>query len=266
MLWWLAYITLGLFTGFFAGMLGIGGGLVMVPALTMMFAAQAAFPGSEILHLALGTSMATILFTALASLRAHHRHGAVLWRVVGQITPGILLGTLLGTLFASSIPARPLAIFFTAFVCLVAVQMILNLKPKPSRDLPGAAGVIAVGVGIGALSALVAIGGGSLSVPFMTWCNVKVHQAIGTSAAIGFPIALAGTVGYMVSGYGATNLPEGAFGFIYLPALAATVVVSMLVAPLGAKLAHSLPVPMVKKIFAGLLILLLAKMLHGLLL
>lgn len=127
MLWWLAYIALGLFSGFFAGMLGIGGGLVMVPALTMMFAAQAAFPGSEVLHLALGTSMATILFTALASLRAHHRHGAVLWRVVGQITPGILLGTLLGTLFASSVPARPLAIFFTAFVCLVAVQMILNL-------------------------------------------------------------------------------------------------------------------------------------------
>ncbi|ACV34473.1 sulfite exporter TauE/SafE family protein [Accumulibacter sp.] len=264
MLWWLAYITLGLFTGFFAGMLGIGGGLVMVPALTMMFAAQAAFPGSEILHLALGTSMATILFTALASLRAHHRHGAVLWRVVGQITPGILLGTLLGTLFASSIPARPLAIFFTAFVCLVAVQMILNLKPKPSRDLPGAAGVIAVGVGIGALSALVAIGGGSLTVPFLTWCNVRVQHAIGTSAAVGFPIAIGGSLGYIYNGWGHPGLPEWSLGYIYLPAFVWLVPSSMLIAPLGARLAHRLPVATLKRLFAVVLIALAAKMLWGL--
>ncbi len=264
MLWWLAYITLGLFTGFFAGMLGIGGGLVMVPALTMMFAAQAAFPGSEILHLALGTSMATILFTALASLRAHHRHGAVLWRVVGQITPGILLGTLLGTLFASSVPARPLAIFFTAFVCLVAVQMILNLKPKPSRDLPGAAGVIAVGVGIGALSALVAIGGGSLTVPFLTWCNVRVQHAIGTSAAVGFPIAVGGSLGYIYNGWGHPGLPEWSLGYIYLPAFVWLVPSSMLIAPLGARLAHRLPVATLKRLFAVVLIALAAKMLLGL--
>ncbi|WP_299072533.1 sulfite exporter TauE/SafE family protein [Accumulibacter sp.] len=264
MLWWLAYITLGLFTGFFAGMLGIGGGLVMVPALTMMFAAQAAFPGSEILHLALGTSMATILFTALASLRAHHRHGAVLWRVVGQITPGILLGTLLGTLFASSVPARPLAIFFTAFVCLVAVQMILNLKPKPSRDLPGAAGVIAVGVGIGALSALVAIGGGSLTVPFLTWCNVRVQHAIGTSAAVGFPIAVGGSLGYIYNGWGHPGLPEWSLGYIYLPAFVWLVPSSMLIAPLGARLAHRLPVATLKRLFAVVLIALAAKMLWGL--
>ncbi len=264
MLWWLAYIALGLFAGFFAGMLGIGGGLVMVPALTMMFAAQAAFPGSEILHLALGTSMATILFTALASLRAHHRHGAVLWRVVGQITPGILLGTLLGTLFASSVPARPLAIFFTAFVCLVAVQMILNLKPKPSRDLPGAAGVIAVGVGIGALSALVAIGGGSLTVPFLTWCNVRVQHAIGTSAAVGFPIAVGGSLGYIYNGWGHPGLPDWSLGYIYLPAFVWLVPSSMLIAPLGARLAHRLPVATLKRLFAVVLIALAAKMLWGL--
>lgn len=264
MLWWLAYSALGLFTGFFAGMLGIGGGLVMVPALTMMFAAQAAFPRSEILHLALGTSMATILFTALASLRAHHQHGAVLWRVVGQITPGILLGTLLGTLFASSVPARPLAIFFTAFVCLVAVQMILNLKPKPSRDLPGAAGVIAVGVGIGALSALVAIGGGSLTVPFLTWCNVRVQHAIGTSAAVGFPIAVGGSLGYIYNGWGHPGLPEWSLGYIYLPAFVWLVPSSMLIAPLGARLAHRLPVATLKRLFAVVLIALAAKMLWGL--
>ena len=170
MSWWLAYIGLGLFAGFFAGLLGIGGGLVMVPMLAMMFAAQAVFPPNEVLHLALGTSVATILFTSISSLRTHHQHGAVLWKVVIQITPGILFGTLLGTLFASKVPAKPLALFFTAFVCLVALQLVLDLKPKASRELPGAGGVFAVGSGIGAVSALVAIGGGSLTVPFLTWC------------------------------------------------------------------------------------------------
>lgn len=261
--WWLAYIALGLFTGFFAGMLGIGGGLVMVPTLTLMFATQAGFPAGEVLHLALGTSMATIVFTALASLRAHHRHGAVLWAVVVQITPGILFGTLLGTLFAASVPARPLAVFFTGFVCLIAVQMILDVKPKPSRELPGTAGVLAVGTGIGAISALVAIGGGSLTVPFLTWCNVRVQNAIGTSAAVGFPIAVGGSLGYIVNGWGHAELPAGSLGYIYLPAFFWLVPASMLIAPLGARLAHRLPVRTLKRLFAGILILLAAKMSWG---
>lgn len=263
MIWWLAYTALGVFTGFFAGMLGIGGGLVMVPTLTLMFAAQAAFPAGEVLHLALGTSMATILFTALASLRAHHRHGAVLWPVVAQITPGILLGTLLGTLFAASVPARPLALFFTGFVCLIALQMILDVKPKPSRELPGTGGVLAVGTGIGAISALVAIGGGSLTVPFLTWCNVRVQNAIGTSAAVGFPIALGGSLGYIVNGWEQPGLPAWSLGYIYLPAFIWLVPASMLSAPLGARLAHRLPVRTLKRLFAGILILLAAKMSWG---
>jgi len=263
LIWWLAYTALGVFTGFFAGMLGIGGGLVMVPTLTLMFAAQAAFPAGEVLHLALGTSMATILFTALASLRAHHRHGAVLWPVVAQITPGILLGTLLGTLFAASVPARPLALFFTGFVCLIALQMILDVKPKPSRELPGTGGVLAVGTGIGAISALVAIGGGSLTVPFLTWCNVRVQNAIGTSAAVGFPIALGGSLGYIVNGWEQPGLPAWSLGYIYLPAFIWLVPASMLSAPLGARLAHRLPVRTLKRLFAGILILLAAKMSWG---
>jgi len=261
--WFIGYLVLGAVAGFFAGLLGVGGGAIMVPVLALMFAAQG-FPDQHLMHLALGTSMATIVFTSISSLRAHHQHGAVIWPIVRSIAPGIVVGTLLGAQVAGLIPTRPLAIFFAVFIAYVAVQMILNVKPKPSRQLPGSAGMFGVGAFIGGISALVAIGGGSLSVPFMTWCNVKVHSAIGTSAAIGFPIALAGTVGYLIAGYGATNLPEGAYGFIYLPALAATVVASMLVAPIGAKVAHSLPVATVKKIFAALLILLLAKMLHGL--
>lgn len=262
-IWFIGYLALGAFAGFFAGLLGVGGGAIMVPVLALMFAAQG-FPDAHLMHVALGTSMATIIFTSISSLRAHHAHGAVIWSIVRTIAPGIVVGTILGAQIAGRVPTRPLAMFFAAFISYVAIQMILNVKPKPSRELPGPAGMFGVGGFIGMISALVAIGGGSLSVPFMTWCNVKVHHAIGTSAAIGFPIALAGTVGYLIAGYGTMGLPEGSFGFIYLPALAATVVASMLVAPFGAKVAHSLPVATIKKVFAGVLILLSAKMLHGL--
>ena len=261
--WLLAYVGLGAFAGFFAGLLGVGGGAIMVPVLAMFFAAQG-FPEAHLVHLALGTSMATIIFTSVSSLRAHHRHGAVIWKVVRDITPGILVGTLTGAQFAARIPTKPLAVIFACFITYVAVQMILNVKPKPSRELPGMLGMFAVGSGIGAISALVAIGGGSLSVPFMTWCNVRVQNAIGTSAAIGFPIALSGTIGYLWGGSGATGLPPGSFGFIYLPALAGTVVASMLVAPFGARLTHTLPVATVKRIFAAVLVLLSAKMLSSL--
>lgn len=261
--WLLGYIGLGLFAGFCAGLLGIGGGGIMVPILTMLFAAQG-LPQEHVLHLALGTSMATIVFASVSSLRAHHRHGAVLWPVVKSISPGIVVGTLLGAQLAARLPTKPLAIFFAAFMAYVSLQMIANVKPKPSRGLPGMGGMFATGTGIGGISALVAIGGGSLSVPFLTWCNVKVHQAIGTSAAIGFPIALTGTVGYLVGGYGSAGLPSGSFGFIHLPALLGTALSSMLMAPLGARLAHRLPVATLKKVFAGILLLLSAKMLHSL--
>lgn len=263
MIWIVGYLVLGAVAGFFAGLLGVGGGAIMVPVLALMFAAQG-FPQEHLMHLALGTSMAAIVFTSISSLRAHHRHGAVQWPIVRAIAPGILLGTFLGAQLASVVPTRPLAIFFTVFMSYVALQMLANIKPKPARQLPGTPGMLLVGGGIGAVSALVAIGGGSLSVPFMTWCNVKMHHAIGTSAAIGFPIAVAGTLGYLVGGVGGSGLPGGSFGYIYLPALAACVAASMLTAPLGAKAAHRLPVATLKKIFAGVILLLLAKMVHGL--
>ncbi|WP_126447286.1 sulfite exporter TauE/SafE family protein [Sulfuricystis multivorans] len=264
MTWIAGYLVLGAVAGFFAGLLGVGGGAIMVPVLALMFAAQG-FADAQVMHLALGTSMAAIVFSSISSLRAHHRHGAVRWPIVRSIAPGILIGTFLGAQLASLIPTRPLAIFFTVFMSYVALQMLANIKPKPSRQLPGPVGMFLVGSGIGAISALAAIGGGSLSVPFMVWCNVRMHEAIGTSAAIGFPIALAGTAGYLFGGWSATDLPTWSIGYIYLPALAACVMMSMLTAPWGAKVAHRLPVATLKKIFAALILLLLAKMLHGLL-
>lgn len=259
--WIAAYLALGAFVGFFAGLLGVGGGGIMVPMLTTMFALQG-FPPEHMVHLALGTSMAAIVLTSVSSLRAHHAHGAVRWDIVQRIAPGVLIGTFLGTFVASSVPTRPLAIFFACFMAYVSVQMILNVKPKPSRDLPGPLGLAGVGTGIGVISALVAIGGGSLSVPFMTWCNVAMKNAIGTSAAIGLPIALAGAAGYLINGWSTGGLPDWSLGYVFLPALVLISAVSMFTAPLGARLAHRLPVAMLKKIFAGVLILLSAKMLH----
>jgi uncharacterized membrane protein YfcA len=261
--WYFAYIALGLATGFVAGLFGIGGGVVLVPLLAMLFEAQQ-FPAEHVLHLALGTSMATIIFTAISSARTHDKHGAVLWPVVMRIVPGILLGTVLGTAMAARVPTRALAVFFAFFILYVALQMFVNFKPKPSRELPATGGIIAAGTLIGALSALVAIGGGTITIPFLTWCNIKVHNAIGTSAAVGVPIAVGGSVGYMWNGIHAYGLPPASLGFIYLPALLFVMLASIVTAPLGARLAHRLPVDTLKRLFAVLLVLLAARLLYRL--
>lgn len=257
------YLLSGAAAGFFAGLLGVGGGVVVVPVLTVIFAEQG-FPGREVMHLALGTAMATILFTSLSSLRAHHAHRAVLWPVMRRLTPGILLGTLLGAQLAARISSRALAIFYVAFMLFIALQMFANLRPRPSRSLPGRAGLGLAGSLIGAIASLAAMGGGALTVPYLIWCNVRPHQAIGTSAAVGLPIAIGGTLGYVWNGWGHGELPAGSLGFVYLPGLAVILLASVLVAPLGARLAHRLPVVVLKRIFAGLLLVLSAKMLWSL--
>jgi uncharacterized protein len=261
--WWLAYLVVGGFVGFFAGLLGIGGGVIMVPMLTTLFLLQGIDHGL-VMHLALGSSMATIVLTSVSSFRAHHAHGAVLWRVVWRITPGVLLGTFLATFIAARISTTALALIFTLFMFYVSAQMLANIKPKPSRQLPGVWGMTGVGAGIGGFSALVAVGGGSLLVPFMTWCNVRVHDAIGTSSAIGFPIALSGTLGYIVHGLATQGLPPYTLGYVNLPAFLLLASTSVLTAPIGARVAHRLPVATLKRIFAGLLLLLCIKMLFGL--
>lgn len=243
------YLAVGLLAGLLAGLLGVGGGLVIVPMLIFCFVKQGIQP-DVIMHLALGTSLASIIFTSISSFMSHHRRGAVDWTVVKRIVPGILIGTFLGTLIASKLSTGFLKGFFCVFLYSVATQMILNKKPKASRELPGNVGMFGVGSTIGVASALVGIGGGSLSVPFMIWCNVAAHRAIGTSAAIGFPIAIAGALGYVVNNLHASDLPPYSLGYVYLPALLFIVCFSVLTAPLGAKLAHALPVDKLKRIFA----------------
>lgn len=263
-LWWLAYPLLGAFAGFIAGLFGVGGGLTLVPLLYMLFAAQN-FPAEHLMHLALGTSMATIVFTSVASMRAHHAHGAVRWDIVKRMVPGLMLGTLAGSFVASSVPTRPLAMIFTVIVYYAALQMVLDFKPKPSRNLPGPAGLLLAGATIGSVSSLVSAGGGFMSIPFMVWSNVAIRQAVGTSSALGFPIAITGVVGYIFTGWQATHLPPFAVGYVYLPAFVGVVAVSFMLAPLGARLAHRLPVNQLKRAFGGFLALLASKMLYGLL-
>jgi uncharacterized membrane protein YfcA len=259
----LPYLGVGAVAGVLAGLLGIGGGLVIVPMLVYCFTREQ-IPNEFIMHLALGTSMASIIFTSVSSFWAHHRRRAVHWTVVQRIALGILVGTFLGSCLAARMTTGLLKGFFVAFLYYVAAQMLIDRKPKSSRDFPGWLGMFGVGNVIGAVSSLVGIGGGTLSVPFMIWCNVPVHHAIGTSAAIGFPIAIAGTVGYIFNGLNVAGLPSHSLGYIYLPALAGIVCSSVLTAPLGVRLAHSLPVAQLKRVFAMLLIAVATKMLLSL--
>lgn len=259
----LMYILVGAVAGILAGLLGIGGGLVIVPMLAFCFTWQG-LPQEVIMHLALGTSMASIIFTSISSFRAHHKRGAVHWGVVRRIVFGILTGTFLGSCVTARLSTNLLKGFFVIFLYYMAVQMIVDKKPKPTRQLPGNAGMFAAGNVIGALSSLVGIGGGNISVPFMVWCNMAFRHAIGTSAAIGFPIAIAGSAGYLYNGWGQPHLPPHSLGYIYLPALAGLVCASVLTAPLGVRLAHSLPVSRLKRVFALLLLLVGTRMLIGL--
>ena len=261
--WWWAYLAIGVTVGFLAGLFGVGGGMIMVPMLVFVFTAKG-FPAEHMMHLSLATSMATIVFTSLSSVRAHHRHGAVDWRVARAMAPGIVIGALAATLIAGFIPTRLLAIAFTTFMFYAAARMFFEVKPKPSRQLPGAAGLFGVGAGIGALSSVLAAGGAFLSIPFLTRCNVALKRAVGTAAANGFPIAAAGTVGYVLNGLRVEDLPDGSLGFVYLPALALIVLASMPVAPLGARLAHRWPVRRLRIVFALLLFAIALRMLANL--
>lgn len=253
---------LGICTGFLAGLLGIGGGMIMVPFLTFMLS-QRGVDANLTVKMAIATSMATIIFTSISSVRAHHKRGAVRWDLVKGLAPGIVLGSMIASLGVFAIlKGANLAIFFGLFVGFSATQMFLDKKPAPSRQVPGTAGLVAAGSAIGFLSGLVGAGGGFISVPFMAWCNVAIHTAVATSSALGFPIALANVLGYVLSGMSVTGLPDDAIGYIWVPALVVIALCSVFTAPLGAKAAHSLPVKKLKRIFAMILYALAAYMLY----
>ena len=254
--------VLGVGTGFLAGLLGIGGGMLMVPFVTIILANRGVAADLAV-KMAIATSMATIIFTSLSSVRAHHKRGAVRWDIVRRLAPGIVAGSIIGSLGVFALlKGSYLAIFFGVFVSFSATQMFLDKKPKPTRQMPGTGGQLAAGGFIGFLSGLVGAGGGFISVPFMTWCNVPIHHAVATSAALGFPIAMANVLGYAISGQTVQNLPEGSLGYIWLPALVVIATCSFLTAPFGAKAAHNIPIGKLKRVFASILYLLAAYMLY----
>ena len=258
--WWLGYLGIGAAVGFFAGLLGIGGGSIIVPLLVMLFDAQG-LPKEQLLHVAVGTGMATIVFTSMASVRAHAARGSIRWDLAARMTPGIVVGGLLGSAVTSVIPRGLFAALFTAVVYVAATHTLLGRVPRPSRQTPGMLGMFAAGFVMSSVSAFAAIGGAFMTIPFLMYCNVPILQAIGTAAAVGFPIALAGSVGYIATGMGVAGLPAPSLGYVYLPALAGIVLASVLTAPLGAALAHRLPTRRLKQIFALLLYVLATRML-----
>lgn len=258
----LIYIVIGCVVGVVAGLLGIGGGGIVVPSLTVIFLMEG-MQQDNIMHMALGTSMATIVVTSISSMWAYHKKGGVIWSVVKMMAPGVIVGTFFATFVASNLSSFYLAIFFSIFMAYISFQMFLNKKPKPTRTLGGYKVQFGAGAVIGAISALVSIGGGSLTTSFLYWQNIDLRKAIGTSAAVGFPISVSGTLGYIINGWHNTDLEHYIIGFVSIPSFLLIAFFSFLTVPIGVKLAHALPIGVVKKAFALLLITLSLKMLSS---
>ncbi|HWU85411.1 MAG TPA: sulfite exporter TauE/SafE family protein [Rhodocyclaceae bacterium] len=261
-LWWLGYPLIGALAGFLAGLFGVGGGLAIVPLLYLLFSAQD-FAHAHLMHVALGTAAASIVFTSITSMREHHRLGNIDWGIVRAMAPGLVLGAVVGSGFASRLPTRPLVLIFTAIVLYAAGQMILGFKPQAHRRMPGGGAQFLFGGLVGAVGSLVAASGGFLSIPFMVWHNVPMKRAIGTSSGIGVPIAVVGALTYLGSGIGAVGLPSYSVGYVNLPALIGVVSCTMLFAPLGARVASSLETGRLKRVYGIYLLIIAIKMLHS---
>jgi hypothetical protein len=256
------YLALGAVAGLLAGMFGVGGGLIIVPVLAWVFVGQGMHT-DVIMHLAIGTSLASIWLTALMSIRAHHRRGAVVWPLVRRLTPGVVVGALAGAFFADLLPTHALKRIFGVFELLVAAQMLLVGRYDAHFDPPGRAGLTAVGSLIGAVSALIGIGGGTLTVPFLVWCRIPTIQAVATSAACGLPIAVAGALGFIITGWQVPQLPDWSSGYVYWPAWLGIVLASSLSADWGVRVAHRLPAGRLRQGFALLLAAIGLKMIYG---
>ena len=257
--WMLAYVVAGALVGFLAGLLGIGGGMTLVPVLAAMFTAQHFAPDHTV-HLALGTGMASIMFTSSASVRTHHRLGGVDWSLVRRMGPAMVTGTLLATALSGWVPQRALALSFAVIVIAGATQILVGRKPAAGHGMPGTAALAATGLAIGVICGLVSAGGAFMTVPFMLFCGVAMTTAIGTAAALGVPVAVVGTIGYVFSGRHVSGLPPLALGFVHGPALLGIVAGSVFTAPWGARTAHRMPVAALRRIYAGLLYVLATKM------
>ena len=258
----LVYLLAGCVSGLISGLFGLGGGVVIVPVLLFVFTAQGV-PAEVMVHMAVASSLAVIIITSLSSIRAHWKLGGVLWPVALRLAPGIVVGALLGALIAHWMSGALLQAVFALFLVVVAVRMGLNLQPPATGGVPGAIGLSAVGTGIGCLSAIVGIGGGTMTVPFLSRCRIAMREAVGTSAVCGLPIAVAGTLGFIITGWGHPQVPAYTSGYVYWPAVAGITAASIVLAPVGARLAHRLPQVLLRRLFAVLLAVVAARLLFG---
>lgn len=244
----LVFLLAGAVAGLLGGLLGVGGGLVIVPALAFLLPLLGVKP-AVVMHLAVGTSLASIVFTNVSSAWAHHRRGAVRWpeafRLVAGIVPGALAGAWLASLLATDVLAR----VFAVFAAVMGIYLLAGRRPAPHRSVPGASTLAANGVVIGGVSAIVGIGGGSLTAPLLMWCNVRAQEAVATAAACGLPLAMAGAAGFMATGWANPDLPQWSVGFVYLPGLLGVAVASVMTAPLGARIAHAVPAQTLRRLF-----------------
>ncbi len=246
------FLVLGAAVGFMSGLLGIGGGFTIVPVLMEVFTREA-FATEHVLPMAIGTSAATVVFTTFASARAHHARGAVLWPIVRAMAPGLVIGSLIGPQIASALPLPIMAAIFGSFTWFTALRMLRARPPKVTRELPGKATLFGVGGGIGMVAGMVGTGGAFLAVPFMTRCGIRPHAAVATSAALGLPIAIAASLGFILAGLRKTGLPPYSLGYIYVPALVVIAACSVLFAPFGARVAHAWPGARLRTAFAAML-------------
>ncbi|MCH9828758.1 MAG: sulfite exporter TauE/SafE family protein [Gammaproteobacteria bacterium] len=258
----LAYLATGAFSGLLAGLFGVGGGLVIVPVLVLLL------PGVGVsadiaVQMAIGTSLAVISLTSISSTWAHHRHGGVMWPVFARLAPGLLLGAYAGAWLAHGLDGAILMRIVGIGALLVAAKMAFDLKPTMAKPVPGTPVLLGVGGLIGSISALIGIGGGSLTVPFLSGCSLEMRKAVGTSAACGLPIAMAGALGYIVAGRGVVGRPDGSLGYVSLPGFAIIALSSVALAPIGARLAHRLSPALMRRAFALLLVVIGLKMLLG---
>jgi uncharacterized protein len=258
-IWMACYLALGTLGGLLAGLLGIGGGMIMVPFMVMLFQAQG-HPYETLMQVALATSMATIMFTAISSMRAHHKLGNVRWDLVKLMVPGMLIGCFLGATVLSKMPTRAAKIFFACFMFYSSIRMLRSANSAvEATPMPTGAPLYGFSTFVGIISTMVGAGGAFMTVPYMNAHGVNGRQAIGTSSAFGFPLALFGTIGYVWNGWSVPNLPGPHIGFVFVPALIGFAVASVLAAPLGAKLAQRMPVSTLKRVFAVLLMVLAAR-------
>jgi uncharacterized membrane protein YfcA len=245
----LLYLVMGALAGVCAGLFGVGGGVIIVPVLILSFTA-AGFPVELLTQMAIGTSLATIVITSMNSALAHHRLGNVDWRVFGFFAPGIALGVYFGAQIAARISGNVLQLGLGFFCLFVAVQMGVGFQPKASRRVPAPLTLFTIGSGFGCLSGLFGIGGGSLTVPFLHWCNLTMQRAVAVSAACGIPIAIIGALSYIQVGWHQQNLPAYTSGYVYWPAFVGIGLTAAPMARVGAHLAQRLPSDKLRRLFA----------------